>query len=102
MKENQAQEDLKDNEYKELLYDEIFEKDAKKINKEINLNIYNYREKKLENYKILNEDDELLLCKEEIINEIKSKKENKEEDIKLVNYLQVKKMIQFIILIKKN
>ena len=40
-------------------------------------------QKKLENYKLLNEQEEILLCKEESINEIKSKKENKEEEIKI-------------------
>ena len=80
MKENQ---DNQIEEGKELLKDEIYEIENKKISKEIDLNIYDCKEKKLEKYKLLNEEEELLLCKEEFLNEIKSKKENKEEDIKI-------------------
>ena len=86
MKENQDNQELQENqfinEFEELLYDEV-EEENKKNRKEIDLNIYNYSEKKLEKYKLLNEEDEILLCKEEILNEIKSKKENKEEEIKI-------------------
>ena len=43
----------------------------KKINKEINVSIFDLENKKVENYKLLNEEEEILLCKEEVI---KSKK----------------------------
>ena len=86
MKENQDNQELKENqfvnEFEELLYDEVEAKN-KKNKRETNLSIYNYSEKKLEKYKLLNEEDEILLCKEDILNEIKSKKENKEEEIKI-------------------
>ena len=82
MKENL--DNKEENEFEELLYDdELFTNGNKKIPKEIDLNIYNYKEKKLENYKLLNEEEELLLLKEEVFNKIKSQKENKEEDIKI-------------------
>ena len=81
MKENQ--EDQTQNEVEELLSKEIIEKENKNIPKEINLNIYNYEEKKFENFKLLNEEEEMLLCKDEALNAVKSKKENKEEDIKI-------------------
>ena len=81
MKENQIEK-----ESEELISEEIYEiedKNKKSITKEINLNIFNYNTNKLEKYKLLNEEDELLLCKEEALNEIKSKKENKDEDVKI-------------------
>ena len=81
MKENLDNQEGNENE--ELLYDESIESDNKKIPKEIDLNIYNSNEKKLENYKLLNEEEEILLFKEEILNEMKAKKENKEDDIKI-------------------
>ena len=80
MKEN---EDNQIEEGQELLTDETYEIQNKKISKEIDLNIYDYKEKKLEKYKLINEEEELLLCKEEFLNEIKKNKENKEEDIKI-------------------
>ena len=80
MKEN---EDNQIEEGQELLTDETYEIQNKKMSKEINLNIYDYKEKKLEKYKLINEEEELLLCKEEFLNEIKKNKENKEEDIKI-------------------
>ena len=86
MKENKDNQELKENqfvnEFEELLYDEV-EAENNKNKREIDLNIYNYSEKKLEKYKLLNEEDEILLCKEDALNEIKSKKENKEEDIRI-------------------
>ena len=81
MKENLDNQERNENE--ELLYDESSEFENKKIPKEIDLNIYNSKEEKLENYKLLNEEEEIVLIKAEILNEIKAKKENKEEDIKI-------------------
>ena len=43
------------------------------------MTIYDYTQKKLENFKLLNEEDEILLCKEEALNDLLSKKEDKEE-----------------------
>ena len=80
MKENR---DNQIEEGQELLTDETYEIQNKKISKEIDLNIYDYKEKKLEKYKLINEEEELLLCKEEFLNEIKQNKQNKEEDIKI-------------------
>ena len=81
MKEN-----LIEKESEELISEEIYEienKNKKNNSKEINLSIFNYNTNKLEKYKLLNEEDELLLCKEEALNKIKSKKENKDEDVKI-------------------
>lgn len=86
MKENQDNQDNQnikiENEFEQPMIED-FDIPEKKNKKEINLSIYNYTEKKLENYKLLNEQEEILLCKEESINEIKSKKDNKEEEIKI-------------------
>ena len=81
MKENQ--DNQIENELEELIIDETNNNKTKAISKEINLNIFNYEENKIENYKFLNEEEELLLCKEEALNEVKSKKDNKEENIKI-------------------
>ena len=72
-----------DIEERDELLKEVLEKEDIKNKKEIKLSIFNPINEKIENYKLLNEKEELLLCKEETINEIKSKKENKEEDIKI-------------------
>ena len=80
MKETQDYQDNQvDNEFEHLIFDELNEIENKKNKKEINLCIYNYTQKKMENYKLLNEEEEILLCKEEAFNEIKSKRENNEE-----------------------
>ena len=79
----EKQEDQIENEFEVLLYDEVYEYENKKNKKEINLNIYNYAEKKTEKYKLLNEEEEILLCKEEDLNEIRTKKENIEEEIRI-------------------
>ena len=81
MKENK--DNQIENELEVLMIDESDKNKTKAVNKEINLNIFNYEENKIENYKFLNEEEELLLCKEETFNEVKSKKENKEENIKI-------------------
>ena len=79
----EKQEDQIENEFEVLLYDEVYEYENKKNKKEININIYNYAEKKTEKYKLLNEEEEILLCKEEGLNEIRTKKENIEDEIKI-------------------
>ena len=43
------------------------------------MKIFSNKEKKPDNYILLNQDEDLLLCKEEAIKEIKSKKDNNEE-----------------------
>ena len=68
-----------DNDFEELLFIENEETEKQNINKEFHLKIFNYNEKKPDNYILLNQDEDLLLCKEEAIKEIKSKKENNEE-----------------------
>ena len=73
MKENQ------DNDFEELLLNDDEEKEKQNINKEFYLKIFSNKEKKPDNYILLNQDEDLLLCKEEAIKEIKSKKENNEE-----------------------
>ena len=73
MKENQ------DNDFEELLLNKDEEKEKQNINKEFYLKIFSNKEKKPDNYILLNQDEDLLLCKEEAIKEIKSKKENNEE-----------------------
>jgi hypothetical protein len=65
------------------LNDETEEKDKKFNNKEINLTIFDYTQKKLENFKLLKEEEEILLCKEEALNDCISKKEDKREEIKI-------------------
>ena len=82
MKENQDNQDIQtENEAQQLLIEDINIPEKKK--KEINFSIYNYTEKKLENYKLLNEEEEILLCREEVLNEFKSEQENKEKEIKI-------------------
>ena len=81
MKENQ--DNQIESELEEIILEETNESKYKKIGKEINLSIFNYNNNKLEKYKLLNGEEDLLLCKEEVLNEIKSKKENKEADIKI-------------------
>jgi len=81
MKENQIEK-----ESEELISEEVYaiENKTKKFSsKEINLSIFNYDANKLEKYKLLNDEDELLLWKEEELNKIKSEKENKDEDVKI-------------------
>ena len=68
-----------DNDFEELLFIENEETEKQNINKEFHLKIFNYNEKKPDNYILLNQDEDLLLCKEEAIKEINSNKENKEE-----------------------
>ena len=77
------EENIKKDDFSMLLYDDYYENENKKINKEINVNIFDSDKKNVENYKLLNEEEEILLCKEEVIKEIKSKKENIEESIKI-------------------
>jgi len=72
-----------DIEERDELLKEVLEKEDIKNKKEIKLSIFNPINEKMENYELLNEKEELLLCKEDTINEIKSKKGNKEEDIKI-------------------
>ena len=83
MKENQDKEISIGNTSEKLLNDETEEKDKKFNNKSINLTIFDYTQKKLENFKLLNEEDEILLCKEEAFNDYISKKEDKGEEIKI-------------------
>ena len=77
------EENIKVDDFSILLCDDFYDNENKKINKEINVNIFDSENKKVENYKLLNEEEEILLCKEEVIKEIKSKKENIEENIKI-------------------
>ena len=79
MKENQDKEISIGNTSEKLFNEDIEEKDNKLNYKEINLTIFDYTQKKLKNFKFLNEEDEILLCKEEALNDFKSKKEDKEE-----------------------
>ena len=77
MKENQEED-----ENKELL-NEDFVNENEKIPKEIDVDIFDYNTKKIVKYKLLNENEELLLCKEEKIQNIREKKDNQEDDIKI-------------------
>ena len=79
----QREENIKIDDFSMLLYNDYYENENKKINKEINVNIFDSEKKNVENYKLLNEEEEILLCKEEVIKKIKSKKENQEENIKI-------------------
>ena len=65
------EENIKVDDFSILLCDDFYDNENKKINKEINVNIFDSENKKVENYKLLNEEEEILLCKEEVI---KSKK----------------------------
>ena len=75
-------EEIKKEEEETLLYDELYQNENKILANKIDLNIYNNNTKKSENYKLLNEEDEILLCKEEEIKKIKESKENG-DDIKI-------------------
>jgi len=72
-----------DDDFSILLFDDYYENKNKRINKEINISIFDSEKKNVENYKLLNEEEEILLCKEEIIKGIKSKKEDEEANIKI-------------------
>ena len=67
---------------KELLNEDFINEDEK-ISKEMDVDIFDYNTKKFEKYKLLNENEELLLCKEENIQNYLSKKDNQEDDIKI-------------------
>jgi len=82
MKENQEED-----ENKELL-DEDFVNENEKIPKEIDVDIFDYNTKKIVKYKLLNENEELLLCKEEKIQNIRSKNDNQEDDIKITELFE--------------
>ena len=82
MKEKDKNE-VEDKDEKEELLNELFEEENKHIKKEIKISLLNPVNEKLEDYTLIDEEDEILFCKNEVINEIKSKKENKEEDIKI-------------------
>ena len=84
MKEKlEDREKLKEEESEILLYNELYDNNQEKnLNKIININIFDSDNKKVETYKLLNEENEILLCKEEEINKIKTMKEN-DEDIKI-------------------
>jgi len=77
-----------DNEKEDLLVEkediiiDTSENAEEKMSKEINISIYDHSQKKKEKYKLINESDDLLFCKEEIFSEIKSQNENKEIKIK--------------------
>ena len=77
-----------DNEKEDLLIEkediiiDTSENSSEKTSKEINISIYDHSKRKKENYKLLNESDDLLFCKEEIFTEIKSQKEKKDIKIK--------------------
>ena len=75
-------EEIKKEEEETLLYDELYQNENKILTNNIDLNIYNNNTKKSENYKLLNEEDEILLCKEEEIKKIKESNENG-DDIKI-------------------
>ena len=94
MKENQ------DNDFEELLLNKDEEKEKQNINKEFYLKIFSNKEKKPDNYILLNQDEDLLLCKEEAIKEIKSKKENNEE-IKIKELYKVEDHDSFFYINKK-
>ena len=72
-----------DDDFSILLFDDYYENKNKRINKEINISIFDSEKKNVENYKLLNEEEEILLCKEEVIKGIKSKKEDEEANIKI-------------------
>ena len=84
MKEKlEDREKLKEEESEILLYNELYDNNQEKnLNKIINIKIFDSDNKKVETYKLLNEENEILLCKEEEINKIKTMKEN-DEDIKI-------------------
>ena len=80
MKEEREETEEKEDSEK-LLYDELYLNENNKVNKTIDLSIYDNNTKKIENYKLINEEDEILLCKEKEIKEIKNIKENDENNI---------------------
>ena len=76
MKENLDNQENINTDFEELLFDENYEN--KNISKEIDFSIYDYQNKKSEKFKLLNEKEEILICKEDLIENIKSTKENEE------------------------
>ena len=82
MKENE------DNEKEDLLVEkedliiDTQENPSEKTGKEINISVFDNFKKKKEKYKLINESNDLLFCKDELFTEIKSKNENKEIKIK--------------------
>ena len=79
----ESKEESKEEEKQILLYNEIYwNNEDKNVNKKIDINIFDNDNKNVEKYILLNEENEILLCKEEEINKIKSKKES-DEDIKI-------------------
>ena len=79
----ESKEESKEEEKQILLYNEIYwNNEDKNVNKKIDINIFDNDNKNVEKYILLNEENEILLCKEEEINRIISKKKN-DEDIKI-------------------
>ena len=100
MKEEREETEEKEDSEK-LLYDELYLNENNKVNKTIDLSIYDNNTKKIENYKLINEEDEILLCKEEEIKEIKNIKENDENNI-LIKELYEGEDNDFIFYLNKN
>ena len=90
MKENELKEEKEEllNDSKESQNENKNLEVEKTVSKNIDLNIYDYTTKKIENYKFINEEDDILLCKEENILKIKDQKENKEAEIQIKELYQ--------------
>ena len=79
MEEKEEIKEKESEESEQLLYDELYNNEGKYINKNIDLKIFDNKTQQIKNYKLLNEENEILLCEQEAINKIKSDKENDEE-----------------------
>ena len=85
MEEKEEIKEKESEESEQLLYDELYNNEGKYINKNIDLKIFDNKTQQIKNYKLLNEENEILLCEQEAINKIKSDKENIDEEIKIKN-----------------
>ena len=83
MEEKEEIKEKESEESEQLLYDELYNNEGKYINKNIDLKIFDNKTQQIKNYKLLNEENEILLCEQEAINKIKSDKENIDEEIKI-------------------
>ena len=90
-----------EDEFGELLIGDMNESNNEKVEKEIDANIFNFQSKNIENYKLLDDAKNIILCKEDKSKEIKSIKESKKENIKIKEFYDKQEGDSFYYLNKK-
>ena len=90
-----------EDEFGELLIGDMNESNNEKVEKEIDVNIFNFQSKNIENYKLLDDAENIILCKEDKSKEIKSIKESKKENIKIKEFYDKQEGDSFYYLNKK-